>query len=177
MDIITTRRTKVEEGYELLADITVGTATTSVDITGLNIGKGDEVVLVSDVANVTTFCGYGLFVNNNTTSTNYWSQHLAGVGTSVVAERTNNPRYLYNNSAVLRSVSIAKIKLTNSGYFIFQSSSSRDYSNGTRILVGDWYGTSTFTMSAITSLKTICEVTNNISSGSRFQIYRIAGGA
>ena len=174
MDIITTRRTKVEKCYQLLADITVGTATTSVDITGLNIGKGDEVVLVANIV-PTSVDGVNiyLYANGNYTNTNYYFQGLTADNTTVSAGRENQPR-LATTSSVKKALAMVKLKLTNSGYVVWQSSTTGRY-DSTSVRLRDFYSTTTFTATSITSLRVASSSANEIGIGSRFQLYRIGG--
>ena len=172
MDIITTRRTKVEKGYELLADIIVGTATTSVDITGLNIGKGDEVVLVSDIKNTSASTSIYYLYFNATTS-GYYSQGLSADSASYPGARTTDAQMLdiaTNQNASL----ISSIKLTNSGYVVSQNNSAENYGSSS-ILLNNFYATTTFTATSVTEVRVTGSVANSIGIGSRFQLYRIGG--
>ena len=173
MDIITTRRTKVEKGYELLADITVGTATKSVDITGLNIGKGDEVVLVSDVVSP-RYNELTLYVNANYTKSQYYSQELCAVGAGYTDSRSNDSVFAYSSDVANKVLVNFNIKLTNSGYFIYLASGIRSY-GGSAVALHEDYGTSTGTMPAITSLRIEAYLANGIEANSRFQLYKIGG--
>jgi len=160
--------------YELLADITVSTATTTVDITGLNIDKDDEILLVSDIVDgTTTGCSVSIYPNNNTTATNYYRQQLYAASTSVFGARANNAEYAYcdPNDKILGMV---RIKLTNTGYFAWQSSHVYTYDEADVQLL-ERYGTSTFTMSGVTSLRIASVETNGLGIGSRFQLYRTGG--
>lgn len=170
MDIITTRRTKVEKGYELLADIEVTSATTSVDITGLNIGKGDEVVLVSDIKNtsVSTSIYYLYF---NATTSGYYSQGLSASATTYPGARTTDARMLdiaTNQNASL----VSNVKLTNSGYVISQNNSVENYGSSS-VLLNNFYATTTFTATSVTEVRVTGSVANSIGIGSRFQLYKI----
>ena len=171
MDIITTRRTKVEKGYELLADITVeNNAVTNVDITGLNIGKGDEVVLVSDIKNTSASTSIYYLYFNATTS-GYYSQGLSANSTSYPGERTTDARMLdiaTNQNASL----ISSIKLTNSGYVVSQNNSAENYGSSS-ILLNNFYATTTFTATSVTEVRVTGSVANSIGIGSRFQLYKI----
>lgn len=172
-EILIPRRTKVEKGYELLADITVGTATTSVDITGLNIGKGDEVVLMTDIRTSTYDVGFYAYVNGNTTATNYYTQRLSVDNTNVGGVRGNYPSLCGTSASFTDKLYFqANLKLTNSGYFICQSNCNRFYGTST-ICLDSRYITSTGTMTSITSLRVYATVTNAIGIGSRFQLYKI----
>ena len=172
-EAVLTRRSVVKNEYQLLADITVSSATTQVDITGLNIGKDEEIVLVVDFVNASgsTSNLYG-YVNDNVTDTNYYTQVLQATGTTVASVRNPQPAIM-NNSASSRSLAIIKIKLTNNGYFVFQTSNNRDY-GGSAIQVYEYYGTSTFTLTSITKLSIIASIANSIGIGSRFQLYKVA---
>lgn len=155
---------------EKVADIIVSTATTSVDITGLNIGKDGEYRLVSDFNGLSSNNDTSLYFNNNTTSTNYYTQVSTANGTLVEALRNNTAIFSYLDAS--KVFSITNIKLTNSGYVVQQTSSNRFYGGATLRLVNN-YSTSTFTTSEITSLRISGAISNGIGIGSRFQLYRI----
>lgn len=167
-DAVLTRRTKVDKSYQLLADITVETAKTSVDFTGLNIGKAEEIVL-----NISYLSPSGatlrFFVNDNTTVSNYYVQHIYAVGTTIAPARTNVSEMVYASTSG-SSYANVKIKLTNNGYCTFQSDTTR-HLNG-NIGIQNFYGTSTFTMSSITKITIISDYASQIGIGSRFQLYR-----
>lgn len=174
-EAVLTRRSVVKNEYELLADITVSSATTQVDITGLNIGKDEEIVLIADVYNPTASgTPLSILVNGNYTVTNYYTQYISVNGTSVTAGRENNANLQYHDP-VRKLLAIAKIKLTNSGYFVWQSDANRAYDLGSQLFYVPIYGTSTFTLSSITSLRISVGVANAIGIGSRFQLYKIGG--
>lgn len=167
----------ISPAYELIGDVTVGSNTTQVDFTGLNIGKDDELLLVSDYKRISS--GYGtlqIFCDQNgtlnTTSTNYWFQELSASATSVSAYRGNSSAISFtsvNNNNVL---GIAKLKLTNSGHFVWQNTMVRDVASSSVILY-DIYGTSTFTTNSITQLRFQVMNTTGIGTGSRFQLYKL----
>ena len=151
----------------IIADIEVTSDTTSVDITGLSIDKDSEYMLVSDIVNGTTVNEYYLLANNNLTLTNYYMQELVAFGTGVASARGNTSKFSFVASSG-KSFSITNIKLTNNGYFTFQSNVNRDIGSG--IILDKFYGTSTFTMTSITSLR-ISSATSAI--GSRFQLIKL----
>lgn len=157
---------------EKVADITISTATTSVDITGLSIDKGSEYMLVADGTNTTgTNTVYKLYANGNYTDTNYWSQELQVLGSGVYGARVNRNliSYVANNT---KTLAICNIKLSNNNTFISQSSTVDTYGGSSVSLVNS-NGTSTFTMSSITDLRISAQVTNGIGVGSRFQLYKL----
>jgi hypothetical protein len=158
---------------EKVADITVGTATTSVNITGLNIDKTGEYMLVSDYNNTSTGTPYYLFCNANVTDTNYYTQTLCAYSTTIDRYRTNNAMF-FQNTGSKKGGCFTNIKLTNSGYFIFQSNYLANYgSDGASCEAYSSYGTSTFTATSITSLTITSRDSNAIGIGSRFQLYKM----
>lgn len=163
---------KISSAYELVADVTVATATTQVDFSGLNFSKDDDLLLVSDIYNPTAGgVQYKLFPNNNTTENNYYRQILYTDGATVGAGRANNNE-VSNVNASNNSFAITNIKLTNSGYFISQTNENRNYKTSSLSLMNQ-YVTSTFTAASITSLRISGSIANSIGIGSRFQLYRL----
>lgn len=163
----------ISPAYELIGDVTVASNTTQVDFTGLNIGKDDELLLVSEIFNPNTSNGANirLYYNSNTTTTNYYNQYIRTDATSVAAVRANEAQYTWADEN-FRNASFTKIKLANSGYIVSQTSSNRK--NGTSSLVqGDYYTTSTFTASSITTIRISSSVASAIGTGSRFQLYKL----
>lgn len=162
---------KISPAYELVADVTVGTATTQVDFSGLNFGKDDDLLLVGDWVNGVASTSYlSLFLNGNTTETNYYYEILQANGTSVVSGRANG-NVVTEASASLKTFFESNLKLTNNGYFISQNESSRNYGSG--VILESIYDTSTFTSTNITKLSIVSNVSNAIGIGSRFQLYRL----
>jgi len=174
-ECVLTRRSVVKNEYELLADITVSSATTNVDITGLNLVKGEEYVLVCDVYNPTaTGTPLSILINGNNTVTNYYTQYISANGTSVTSGRENNANLQYHDQS-RRLCAIANLKITNNGYFVWQSNANRAYDLGSSSFYVPIYGTSTFTVTSITSIRLLVGVTNAIGVGSRFQLYKTGG--
>lgn len=159
--------------YELIGDVTVGTATTQVDFTGLNIGKDDELLLVSDWINSYS-SGHSMLlrVNGNTTATAYWYQGLTANSTSVTGERYNNQTMTWADSLNQRNLTLSKFKLSNSGYIVRQSETLQKY-GGSSTFIFNTFATSTFTADSITSLSIVTTATNGIGTGSRFQLYKL----
>lgn len=171
-ECVLTRRSVVKNEYQKLADVIVsGSAVTQIDITGLNLVKGEEYVLVS------TYLHSGsnplILVNDNTTVTNYYTQRL-DVNNTVVGGVRYNTSYLGAFDSGYFSFISTKIKLTNNGYFIWQSNTIRSY-NTVNMFMVEWYGTSTFTMTSINKISIKSESANGIGIGSRFQLYKVGG--
>lgn len=160
-------------GYTLLAESTVtGSAVTTVTFSGLNVGVGDELLLVGDLIG----SGNGairLYTNSNTTNTNYYRQRLTASSTTVSAVRINDPS-VCGVATSARTFFSTGIKLTNNSYITYQTCTSESYS-GSGIVLENMYGTSTFTATSITRLDITASVASAIGIGSRFWLYKING--
>ena len=162
----------ISPAYELIGDVTVASNTTNVDFTGLNIGKDDELLLVSGNTNPTaTGASVLIFYNGNTTQSNYYAQQLRGNGTGVTGARANRGA-IYYNEGEQRANAFTTIKLANSGYAVAQSSPTERIGNST-VELWYFYSTSTFTMTSITSIRLYANQSNAIGTGSRFQLYKL----
>lgn len=162
----------ISPAYELIGDVTVGTAKTQVDFTGLNIGKDDELLLVGDWVNGISSTNYlNLFFNSNNTPSNYYRQTFVAWDDATVCARSALA-LITQAVASSKSQFVCSTKLANSGYSVWQSSSVRAYGGDSPVLEND-FGTSTFTTSSVTSLSIVSSVTNAIGIGSRFQLYKL----
>jgi hypothetical protein len=174
-DALITRRSSVKNEYVLLADVEVTSASTNVTISGLNIGKNEEILLVATDINVGSNRALRLNINGNNTASNYWHQKIQASGTTVSSARTNNGEFSLSIGG-FNTATMCNIKLTESGFFVFQSNMNSDYQPTSTVNVGlmSHYGTSTFTSTSITSIRINASASNSIGVGSRFQLYRIA---
>lgn len=159
-------------GYQLIGDVTVDALTQFVSFTGLNITKDDDYVIVADIYNSTGITGQAiaLFVNDNTNSANYYTQDIKAADTTLSAQRQNIPA-IGGIDTLARSLIVANIKLTNSGYFVGQAHTLRGYQSSSMYML-DRYVTSTFTLSSITKIDIGSATQTLIGVGSRFQLYK-----
>jgi len=150
------------------ADITTTSNQTQVDISSLSIGKDSEYLLVSDTVTGASSNNFFLYANDNTTSSDYYSQTIFGDGSgSGSAARINDATFGNTNS-----VFHTHIKLSEVGAYTFQSYELRN-KGGTNILLANFFGSSTAeNITSITKLN-IKSATNAIGSGSRFQLYKL----
>lgn len=164
--------------YMLLADYTVGgSAVTRVDFANVDASVDDELVLVVDLYNSSASTSrLSPYFNRNTTTTNYYNQFIAASGTSITSGRENLSTIAYQPSGV-RSMYIVPIKLTNNGYIVWQVNSVDKYGTPSGVEFVNNYCTSTFTSTSIGNIALVSSVSNAIGIGSRFQLYKINGGA
>jgi len=158
---------------EKVADITVSSNTTQVDITGLDIGKGSEYLLVSDsLPNPTSSRDILLFVNNDTITTNYYSQVIYGTGTAAVAIRLNTA-LLVGGGTGLSSISYSYLKLSNTGSYTGQHYEIRNYGTSNILIDNAFVSSTAENITSINQLNIKSTLTNGIASGSRFTLYKL----
>jgi hypothetical protein len=167
--------------YELLFDSNaeVTLPQTQINITGLSIGKNDELRLVY------TFVGDSTSVNSNiacfpndlTNAANYHSQFLFGSGSTISAVRVNGGFSLAEAKSNVKIAGIADIKVSQNDRYVLQTqytrfigSESSDLGNFNINTVG------TQTVASITKLTVRSDRTNGIASGSRIRLYKVNTG-
>jgi hypothetical protein len=163
---------------EKVADFVVDTNSTQVDIpvTGSldpAITKDSEYLLVSDVKNASgSSQDYELFVNDDTTSANYYRQRILGDGSSKSAVRTNTATILSagNNEETMDYI---HIKLSEIGAYTAQSYEVRNYGSTTPLVQNNFISSTSEAITSITELNVISSSANGISSGSRFILYKL----
>jgi hypothetical protein len=163
--------------FELLYDST-GTVTlpqTQIDITGLSIGKNDELRMVyTFVGDSTLISNMSLFCNDITT--NYTRQIIIGSETNLPGSRDSTS--IFSEGWSDRKVAgFADIKVSNNDRFVIQSgyivrvgSQSSGIQNKSINVVN------TSTVSSITKLSVVSSRTNGIASGSRIRLYKVNTG-
>ena len=158
---------------EKVADITVSSNTTQVDITGLNITKDSEYLLVSDIIKGTSGTSVlNLLVNDNTTETDYYMQRIIGDGSSVIANRQNRP-FLINVFDDNRHMSYAHIKLSNIGAYTAQSYTIVNSGTSSITARNHFISSLAENITSINKLNIRSNVSNGIGSGTRFELYKL----
>ena len=164
--------------WDLVGEVSVSSATTQVDFSGLNFTSDDNLMIVADINNSnsgSTAIANRIFVNGDTTVTNYYSLRVLGYGASVLFS-SENANTISAQVQGDKSLAIVNIKMTQSGYFVYQSNQHRTYvSPSADFMAGSRHGTSTFTISSITSLSVVSSEANGIGTGSNFKLYKFAG--
>ena len=159
-----------------VADITVASNTTQVDIAGLDIKKGDEYLLVSDmVSSGSSNSQINLCVNNNTNLSGYFRQVIVASGGGTGAERVNRAEIttLIQNA---RSLGYSHIKLSNIGAYTSQSYGMRRMGETILELENNSVSSTAENITSITQLNLFSSVSNAIGSGTRFQLYKLYEG-
>lgn len=164
---------KIGLSYELVAEIIVPSTTSSVSFNNLNISKDDDYILLSNVLYGSATGVLYIYINGNTTATNYYVQTIRKDNSSISSGRGNSSQYSYAYAGGSNSFSRIQLKLTNNGYFNYQSEDQMAYTQHPSWYNGSpYYGASTFTTSNITSITISGSSANILGTNSRFQLYK-----
>jgi len=162
---------------EKVADITVASNSTQVDIpvTGSldpAINKDSEYLLVSEWI-CTNADDLELYPNDLTTRANYYTQGIFGQDSSAFGSRVNSPRYSSGSGSGSRSLSYVHIKLSEIGAFTAQSYNL--FRPGTTTpSIDNWFLSSTSeAITSITKLNIVSKTASQITTGSRFTLYKL----
>ena len=172
--VLTRRSVSGEGNYELLADIEINAATTQVDITGLNICKGDRIVVVTDIRDATgSATRIYLYSNGDMNGANYRSQYVGAYSAYQMAARLDLPYFSYCAQGV-STLTFGVIELLESGRMMFQTRTVQKYDDDDiyEIKVFDHCGFSEVAVDAITLLTFKAAVANAIAPASRIQLYK-----
>jgi len=156
---------------EKVSEVDVSSDCTYVDFTGLDGNSAWFYKLFATVKNPTgSSTNYFLFVNGDTTETNYYSQCIHGNGTNVTAARYNNP-VIVNIAGGDKALCETTITKDNDGYFRYFCSVSRDPASAVKLTIRN--GSKTATITNITSLRVQTSVSNAIGAGSKFILFKV----
>jgi hypothetical protein len=162
--------------FELLGTVTISTATNEVNFINLNITKDDNLQLVSTaVGDVTGDNSQGfLYVNNNTTGSNYTGQELQGEAGVISAARYTNPFFVVARSNQ-PGQSLVNIKISNNDRFVYQAMQLRNIGDTGNL--AEHFSTNVvgnFTVSSITSIN--IRGSRNFTAGTKFTLYKVNTG-
>lgn len=174
---ITTEATPIPE-FELLydSDVSATLPATQIDITGLNISKDDELRLVWTIRGESGTTGVYYFKVNDIAS-NYYSQLLQGVGSGIGATRLSTGQFTASN-ANRNSAGFADIKVSNNDRFVAQSYDMNFAGAESSSLAYNSYNiVNTGTVTSITKLSIVSQLSNGLGTGSRIRLYKVNTGA
>jgi len=163
---------------EKVADFVVDTTSTHVDIpvTGSldpAITKDSEYLLVSDIANPSgSNVSYYLTPNDLTTTSGYNRQEIQGEGSVASASRANNPRFMVASSGTA-NLAYTHIKLSEIGAFTAQAYDMRRMGGSSVEIRNNFISSTSEAITSITKLNIKAETTDQIRSGSRFELYKL----
>ena len=162
---------------EKVADFVTTSNSTQVDIptTGIfdpAIDKDSEYLLVSEIISNAASQNFQLFVNDNTTGSNYNFQAIIGNGSTASATRSTGANIGFLDAADDRSLSYNHIKLSNIGAFTNQNYELRFPGTSSVRLVNHFTSSTAENITSITKLN-IVGGTSGIKAGSRFTLYKL----
>ena len=160
--------------YTLLYEQDVTTATTQIDITGLSITKDDGLRLVYTVVGGGDI---GVYPNDLTTDTNYYSQYLYGGGSTIGAGRFN--RNVTIQAGSIKTSGFADIKISNNNRFVAQTQFVYNIGSGSSAMLHlNFNIVGTETVNTITKLSLKPEnAPNQIGVGSKIALYKVTEAA
>jgi len=159
---------------EKVADITVASDTTQVDISSLSIGKDDEYLLVAQIEGTTgSTTIHNLTPNDLTTATNYHSQAIVGEGSGASAYRQNRAELVRTLSSLPNNLAYAHIKLSEIGAYTHQSYQLFGVGTTTPTIVNSFISSTSEAITSITKLNIVATVSDEIKAGSRFTLYKL----
>ena len=158
---------------EKVADITVASNTTQVDISSLSIDKDSEYLLVSDISNGSgTDTQIALTVNDVTTGTSYYRQRIRGDGSSASALRANDAR-VFDLGTGVKGLAYSHIKLSNIGAATSQNYGIMQQGTSSIFLQNHFISSTSEAITSITKLNIVASATNGVGTDSRFILYKL----
>lgn len=158
--------------YTPIATSTLGSAAASYTFSSI-VGTYTDLILITNVKNVTAAAELRFQVNGDTTS-NYSYTYLSGNGTSAFAGRGSSADHIPCNAYADASTSFAQTTTTHfqnySNTTTYKTTIDRasNANNGVDAVVGLWRSTA-----AITSIKVYLGSGGNMDTGSTFTLYGI----
>jgi len=153
-------------GMTIIKDVEVsGAAVSSIDLTDLDIGTHIQYLLLAKILNAYAGSNYlDLYVNGDTTRTNYYSQYLDQDGATRTKARENNP-IIGKLDTSTEAFIVASIMRDPTGYPRILAKSNWKRSN--TLMRSDRTVIKTATVANITQLTLTAEQANSIAIGSR----------
>lgn len=146
-----------------------GSAVTSIDFTGLDINTDKSYRIELDITSITAGAVIELFYNNDTTSTNYYSQYIQGSGATPTSSRANDAGIIAVGAGTFSSC-VINVQLVD-GYAIAVSSVARDI--GASVIRRSYaQGKSSATLANITQMTLTANVASIIDVATKTRIYR-----
>lgn len=156
----------------LVEQETLTSAATDVTFSGLDIDTDDHYILIIRWKNGASGSSeLNLFINGDTTLTNYYSQKNEANGAGVTAARTNDSRIAQVSAANLNSFMLLEISLDPDDYV---RAFARDMREGSSLpLLVMRFITKVATVANITSITVNCSQANHLAIGTSIGLYKI----
>jgi len=160
---------EIPPGLKEVAEIDVTADTTQITITGLDILADKFYWLILSMKNPTaTAAEIAIYINGDTTATNYYVQKLGADGATISADRKNDNEPWYC-AAGQNCLGWALLTLTPDGYATIYS--AFNWTELAAVTLSNRYTQHKVAQTNITRLDFICDVTNAIGAGSKLLIF------
>jgi len=161
----------IKPDWEVLAEVEVEADCDYVEFTGLDINSDKAYVIFMFVKNPTSSsCSYQIFINGDTTSTNYYKQYAKASGTSIAGDRTNDSIMATINAGATM-VAVIYVMLDIDGYSRVIFIGNRQAPDSVEIIITNVAKNTTETN--ITSIRIAVDVAGGIGAGSKFILARV----
>lgn len=158
-----------------VTDGVVSSDVTDIDLTGLNINTHGGWYMLAFTVNYSSGAGsqIKLYVEGDTTDTNYYSQCLLVDGTTVTAARVNRPEFSFIGGTTYYSEGVMYIKRDPSGRIRINSNANEaQFTGGSNVRMNNCAIASANAYTNVTSIR-IASSASFLKSGSKFTIYRM----
>jgi len=158
--------------WEKISDTYFSTAATTLTITGLDINTHKCYMMIINLVNdAAVGSAYQLFVEGDTTATNYYSQYIIATGTSLTADRSNDAGIGYTEAGD-RLSTILFIFRDPDGYYRVNLLLQRY--TGSAVCYFDRRICKTAPVTNITRLDLIASQTNGLGVGTRVMLFKVS---
>jgi len=156
---------------EKIAEVEVSSDTDYVEFTGLDGNSAWFYVLFASIKNPTSNNSeYYLFVNEDTTTTNYYTQSIYANGTTIATTNVNLPRLGHCTSG--KSL-IANVTISKDAADYFRAISLCNRESPTNLYPHLNFIAKSATITNITSLRIQAETASAIGAGSKFILFKV----
>lgn len=159
--------------WKFVSEASPSTNVDYVEFTGLDVNSDKMYVLLVNLKNpLGSSCWYNIFVEGDTTATNYYSQHLSVSGTSIAATRYNSPYIAGIGSGADAEASLV-IFITKDADGRFRSMTLLNRHAPSGVDLGMSVQVKVAAISNLATIRIAAESAGGISTGSYFALFKV----
>ncbi|RLE76539.1 MAG: hypothetical protein DRJ44_03890 [Thermoprotei archaeon] len=155
--------------YEKIYETTLSSNVTSITITGLDINSDKQYKLIINLKNGAGSGLFRIYVNNDTTATNYYEQRLLANDTTVTANRIND---CYIDGVTVEAYVEIDIIRTNDGYILMFVKNSLN--RGSSVYTGVRAISTAGTHTNLTQIDLVGSTSGLFGAGTRIMLFKIS---
>ena len=157
--------------WEVIAEVEVEADCDYVEFTGLDINSDRAYVIFMTVKNPqSSDAVISMYINGDTTDTNYYHEHITASGTSVNANRPNDAGITKIYAGVTNMVAVLIMRDTN-GYVHASILATRGAPSSIELFVSSWVKATTETN--VNTIRLQSSIAGGIGAGSKFILARV----